>query len=167
MMEQQVKIAGILSESIVDGPGIRMVVFFQGCPHGCEGCHNPKTHDFKGGKYKSIDNIIKKIRENPLLSGVTISGGEPFCQPKELLELVKRIKQEKKGIIIYSGYKIEELLQMESTIKEILQNTDYLIDGKFDIAKRDLLLKFRGSSNQRVIDCRKTLEEGKIAEHEF
>ena len=83
------RLSGVISESIVDGPGFRYVVFTQGCPHGCPGCHNPQTHDFNGGTLIDPLTLLPEIDENPLLAGVTFSGGEPFCQPEALLPLAR------------------------------------------------------------------------------
>lgn len=168
--QDKLKIAGIVEESIVDGPGIRFVVFTQGCSHNCEGCHNPQTHDFNGGKYVDIDEIINKIDENPLLKGVTLSGGEPFMQAKILATMVKRIKNKKLNIITYSGFTYEQLLDRandENCFLDLLNQTDILIDGKFEIKNKKEGLKYRGSSNQRAIDVKKSLENNKIIEYEF
>lgn len=157
------RISGIVKESIVDGPGIRYVVFTQGCPHRCEGCHNPQTHDFSGGRDEDINNIIDEIKKNPLLSGVTLSGGEPFCQPLPLAELSKEVHKLNKNVISYSGYTFEELLGLSEKnpeIYELLREVDLLIDGKFILAQKSLMLKFRGSRNQRIIDVKKSLAEG-------
>lgn len=164
------RIAGIVEESIVDGPGIRFVIFTQGCPHHCFGCHNPQTHDFNGGREEKIDNLISKINENPLLKGVTLSGGEPFMQAKQLSKLLDKLDKNKLDIITYTGFKYEDLLQKsndENGFYELLKRTDFLIDGKFEIDKKDENLKFRGSSNQRVIDVEKSLKANEIIEHTF
>lgn len=107
-----IRIAGTVSESIVDGPGIRYTIFTQGCPHHCEGCHNPETHDFSGGRLADTDKIYNHIAENPLLKGVTFSGGEPFCQPAPLYDLAKRIKENTKlDIMAYTGFTFEQLIE--------------------------------------------------------
>lgn len=168
--QDKLKIAGLVEESIVDGPGIRFVVFTQGCPHNCEGCHNPQTHDFNSGKYMNIDEIVQKIDENPLLKGVTLSGGEPFMQAKTLATMVKRIKNKNLNVITYSGFTYEQLLEKsnkENCFLELLNQTDILIDGKFEINNKKEGLKYRGSSNQRAIDVKKSLENNKIIEYEF
>lgn len=155
--------AGVVSESIVDGPGIRYTLFVQGCPHKCEGCHNPQTHDFCGGKDDDTDAILEKILENPLLDGVTFSGGEPFCQAKPLADLAKKIKQAGLNVISYSGYTIEYLIKNadeNNAYMELLKELDYLIDGPFIISMKSYECKFRGSTNQRIIDVKKTLETG-------
>ncbi len=163
-----VRIAGIIRESIVDGNGIRFVVFTQGCPHHCEGCHNPQSHDFDGGYDCDINKIMTEIKKDPILSGVTFSGGEPFCQPEPLVELGKMIKAEGLSLIIYTGYLFEDLLSSpDKNVLELIKLADYIIDGRFELDKRDLSLRFRGSSNQRIIDVQKSLSEGKTIETEL
>ncbi len=155
-----IRISGIAPESIVDGPGIRYTVFTQGCPHRCEGCHNPETHDPSGGYDITAGEILQNIRKNPLLDGVTLSGGEPFMQPKQLLPLVRKVKEEGLSVIVYSGYTFEELMRNADAVA-LLQYADILIDGRFILADRSLELLFRGSKNQRIIDVPKSLSEGK------
>lgn len=152
----KLRIAGMVNDSIVDGPGMRLTIFCQGCPHNCKGCHNKHTHDFKGGYDIDINDIMTKIKSNGLLSGVTFSGGEPMCQPKAFLELAKRIKAETNlNIICYSGYTIEELQSLNNQdINQLLDICDWLIDGRFEEQLKDLTLPFRGSSNQRIIELK-------------
>lgn len=150
------RISGIEEESIVDGPGIRFVVFTQGCKHNCKECHNPGTHSFHGGTDMDIDYIVEKIKENPLLKGVTLSGGEPFEQPKACMELARRVKKLGLDIFCYTGYTIEEI-QKDETKKELLLEVDTLVDGRFILDKKDPLLKFRGSQNQRIINIKEYL----------
>lgn len=160
-----IRIAGVVKESIVDGPGLRYVVFTQGCPHHCEGCHNPETHDFAGGRIEQTEELIADMLKNPLLSGLTVSGGEPFAQPQPVLDLILRARQAGKKVMLFSGYTFEELLHQEHpSVREILANSDLLVDGRFVLAQRDLTLKFRGSRNQRIIDCAKSLEAGQAVE---
>ncbi len=162
--EKKLRIAGVVKESIVDGPGIRFVVFCQGCPHGCPGCHNAVTHDFDGGYDCSIETILKEIDRNPLLSGVTFSGGEPVCQPEGFLALAEGVKERGLDIIMYSGYTFEELSAMaeeRKSLKALLSCIDILIDGRYMESQRDLTLPFRGSKNQRVIDVKSSLEQEK------
>jgi len=166
----KIKLAGTANDSIVDGPGIRYTIFVQGCPHKCDGCHNPHTHDFNGGKLSDTDKLFEEIKANPLLSGVTFSGGEPFCQAKELVFLGQQIKEIGLDIITYTGFQFEYLLENsteENGYKALLEVCDFLVDGKFDITKKDYLLKFKGSSNQRIIDCKKSLASGKVVEIEL
>jgi len=160
-----IRIAGVVKESIVDGPGIRYVVFAQGCPHRCMGCHNEATHDFSGGTEIETEKVFSDIVKNPMLSGVTFSGGEPFCQPAGFLALALRLKEKNVNILAYSGYTYEELISLQKkdeNIKALLENIDILIDGRFVIEKRDLELQFKGSSNQRYIDMNATREKGKL-----
>ncbi|MBQ5330568.1 MAG: anaerobic ribonucleoside-triphosphate reductase activating protein [Oscillospiraceae bacterium] len=164
-----IRIAGIVNDSIVDGPGLRMTIFVQGCPHACEGCHNPHTWDFDGGKDMTLGEIYDKVMANPLLDGVTFSGGEPFCKAPLLYELGTEIKKSGLSIITYTGYLYEYLLShadAENMYRELLQITDILIDGPFVLSKRDLELRFRGSSNQRVIYSARSLAEGKLCLYE-
>lgn len=164
-MSEKLRISGIIKESIVDGPGIRYVVFTQGCLHKCEGCHNPQTHDLEGGYLIDIDDILAEVKKNPLLDGLTFSGGEPFLQPGPLGELGKAVKAMGFNIIAYTGFTFEQLLELSKKkpdITSLLQVTDILIDGRFELSQKDLLLKFRGSKNQRPIDVQNTLKTGQV-----
>ena len=161
-----IRLAGIVRESIVDGPGIRFTVFCQGCPHACEGCHNPETHDFAGGKDISIERLLEEIDKDKLLAGVTFSGGEPFCQAEAFACLGRGVKERGLNITVFSGYTLEELQDMavqRADVCELLELTDILIDGPFINELRDLTLQFRGSSNQRVIDMNETRKTGELA----
>ena len=158
-----IRIAGITDDSIVDGPGFRFVVFTQGCPHHCPGCHNPQTHDFSGGRTETVENLFAQFQENPLLSGVTFSGGEPFCQPEPLCALAKLVHGMDKNVVCYSGWTLEQLTAKHDPATDALLNeVDILIDGPFKLELLDLELNFRGSSNQRVIDMAATRAQGKI-----
>lgn len=164
-MVDSIRIAGIIRESIVDGPGIRFTVFCQGCPHDCLGCHNPETHDFAGGYDVKIDRIIEEFNKNPILSGITFSGGEPMCQAEAFASLGRAIKKRGKSITIFSGFTVEQLLAKakdNEAVSELILMCDILIDGPFVQEKRDLTLQFRGSSNQRVIDMKESRKEKKI-----
>lgn len=158
----EIKLASNLSfDSIVDGPGLRTVIWTQGCPHNCKGCHNPQTHDFNKGFKVNTEDIIAQIKNTRLQRGITISGGEPFMQVEPLIEIVKEIKKDTNfDIWIFSGYTIEELTSNKNKDKniELLRYVDVLVDGKFEEDKKDIDLIFRGSSNQRVIDVKKTFE---------
>ena len=164
----KLKIAGIVNDSIVDGAGIRLTVFLQCCPHHCKGCHNPQTHDPKGGKEVDNSYILDLIRKNPLLDGITFSGGEPFEQAKSLCVLADEIKSEFKDLNIttYTGYTFEWLLKRGKFDKpewlELLNKTDILIDGRFVVEKKSYDLKYRGSSNQRYIDCKSSIKIGEV-----
>lgn len=166
----EIRIAGLAEESIVDGPGFRYTVFTQGCPHNCKGCQNPQTHDFNGGRIDDTDRIFEQIKKDPLLDGVTFSGGEPFCQCEPLFELSKKIKglnDRKLNLISYTGYTYEQLMERgmnEPYCKALLEMLDYLVDGRYEEDKRSLELRFRGSSNQRFIDVQRSLSEGSVVE---
>lgn len=165
-METNIRIAGIINESIVDGPGIRMVVFAQGCRHKCPGCHNPETHAFDGGTLVTIESILEQARKNPLLDGLTFSGGDPFEQAEAFAMLAKEGKKLNLDIVTYTGYTYEYLLENASKHRgwgELLDETDILIDGRYEAGRRNLLLKFRGSENQRIIDVKRTKTENRIA----
>lgn len=162
----ELRIAGTVNDSIVDGPGIRFTVFTQGCPHHCEGCHNPHTHSFEGGETVALETLLKKIKSNPLLDGVTFSGGEPFCQADVLAELGAEIKKIGLNIVTYTGYEFEHLYENreKNGWGKLLEVTDILIDGKFILAQKSWDAKFRGSSNQRYLDCKASLISGKATE---
>ncbi len=160
----EIKIAGVVEESYVDGPGIRFAVFVQGCPHNCEGCHNPETHDFGGGHIVDSDILFEQCIENTLIKGVTFSGGEPFCQAGALYKLGCRFKEHGLNLMCYSGWTFEELLEKshgEDDVKKLLSILDYLVDGKFELSQRSLTLRFRGSTNQRIIDVQQSLSQNR------
>lgn len=160
---EMLRIAGIQQDSIVDGPGLRCVIFTQGCPHLCPGCHNPQTHDPKGGRELDIQEILSQIARNPLASGVTFSGGEPFAQAEALAVVAEGVKKLGKNLMIYTGYLYEQLVDShEPGVRRLLELADILVDGPFVMEKRDLTLTYRGSSNQRVIDLEKTRERGEV-----
>lgn len=163
----QIRIAGIVKESIVDGPGFRLAVFTQGCPHHCPGCHNPQTHDFEGGTLMDTDEIASYAADNILLDGVTFSGGEPFCQPEACAEIAKAAKMAGLSVWSYSGYTFEELLEGKPEFRTLLNELDVLVDGRFILEKRTLDMRFRGSSNQRLVDVKKSLEAGKVIEYKI
>ncbi len=161
------KIAGFYDESISNGEGWRAVLFVSGCPHHCPGCHNSVTWDFNYGEDFNQEEVINKIVNNSILKGVTISGGEPLCMENiaTVVEFIKKIKELKPNFNIwcYSGYTFEELLSRNDSItNEALQVIDVLVDGKFMLEKKDSKIRFRGSSNQRIIDVKKSLALNKI-----
>ncbi|MCC8162927.1 MAG: anaerobic ribonucleoside-triphosphate reductase activating protein [Lachnospiraceae bacterium] len=159
----ELRIAGTVQDSIVDGPGLRYVIFTQGCPHNCPGCHNPQTHDFTGGSVADTEKILAAIAANPLLGGVTFSGGEPFCQAQALVPIAEAVKSAGQHLMIYTGYLYEDLLKMQdSGVQRLLELADVLVDGPFILAQRNLTLQYRGSDNQRVIDLPGTRKTGKI-----
>lgn len=152
-------------DSIVDGEGIRTVIWTQGCPHNCFGCHNPETHDFNGGALVPIQEVYDIIDTLEGQDGITFSGGDPFAQPKECAEIAKYAKNKGYNIWCYTGFTFENLISMSNSKTEImdfLSQIDVLVDGKFEIAKRSFTLKFAGSSNQRIIDVAKSLEEKRV-----
>ena len=160
---QKLRIAGTVNDSIVDGPGIRYTIFTQGCPHHCPGCHNPQTHDFAGGQDADVEKILDEIFKNPILSGVTFSGGEPFCQAEALVPIAEAIKEKGKHLMIYTGYLLEHLQKMESVgVQRLLELADVIVDGPFILAEKNLTLSYRGSENQRVIDMVKTRKSGEV-----
>ena len=168
--DDKIRIAGVIKESTVDGPGFRYVIFTQGCPHHCEGCHNPETHDMNGGKLESITTLAEDITKNPLLKGITLSGGEPFMQAKKLAKLLSLIDLKRYSVMTYTGFKYEYLISNandDNGYLELLKLTDVLIDGKFMKDLKSSSAKFRGSANQRAIDVKSSLKENRIILHEF
>lgn len=155
------RIADFVQDSIVDGPGFRFTLFTQGCPHHCEGCHNPQTHDPDGGKEVSTDEIIRIMLSNPLTDGLTLSGGDPFFQPEDCAAVASAAKEHGLNVWTYSGWTFEQLMRDERPgVRELLELTDVLVDGPFVLALRSLSLKWRGSRNQRLIDVPKSLKSG-------
>ncbi len=166
----EIRIAGTVNDSIVDGPGLRFTVFAQGCPHNCEGCHNPHTHDLKGGKVCDTGEIVSLFLQNPLIDGISLSGGEPFCQAKACAELAREAKKNSLDVITYTGYDFEYLLENaddDNGYMALLQATDYLIDGRFVLSEKSLELRFKGSKNQRILDVKSSLEQGKAVAYNF
>ena len=162
-MNPRIRIAGGVKESIVDGPGIRFVVFAQGCSHHCEGCHNPATHDLSGGHLVAIDTIIAEMKKNPLLDGITLSGGEPFLQSAGFSELARCAQAAGYHVMTYTGYTYETLTaKNDQEWLRLLKYTDLLVDGRFEVEQKSLLLKFRGSQNQRIIDVKKSLQKNHL-----
>ena len=155
----QIRIAGLVPESFVDGDGIRFAVFMQGCLRNCEGCQNPDTHALDGGQLVDTDEILTAIKKNPLLSGITLTGGEPLLQIEPATELARAVKNFGLNVWCYTGYTFEDL---PADSKQLLDFVDILVDGAFDITRRDLTLQFRGSTNQRIIDVKKSREQNKI-----
>ena len=158
------ELAGIVGDSIVDGPGIRTTVFSQGCPHHCPGCHNPETWEFGCGTPMEARRILDIVRSNPLCKGVTFSGGEPFAQAEGFAELARLLKADGYEVASYSGYTFEQLLCGTPAQKALLQLIDVLIDGPFIQAQRSLEIAFRGSHNQRILDVPASLTAGHAVE---
>ncbi len=157
----KIRISGVANDSIVDGPGLRYTIFTQGCPHNCKGCHNPQTHDMGGGKLIDTCELVEEFRKNPLLDGITFSGGEPFCQPEALAEIACEAKKIGLDIVTYTGYTFEYLMENADKCNDymrLLSLTDILIDGKFIIEQRTLDEAFKGSMNQRILDCQESIK---------
>ncbi len=154
------KLAGIVEDSIVDGPGIRTTVFCQGCPHHCPGCHNPETWPFEGGTPVAPEDVLETVRRNPLCRGVTFSGGEPFAQAEDFARLAQLLKEAGYEVASYTGYTFEALLEGTAAQKKLLETLDILIDGPFLQEQKSLELSFRGSRNQRILDVPRSLSAG-------
>jgi len=158
----KVRLASYLQpDSIVDGEGVRTVIWAQGCSHNCKGCHNPATHDFKGGFEVDTKEIIEDLIALEGQDGITFSGGDPMFQAEACTEIAKYAKEHNLDIWCYTGFKFEDLLNVPK-FKEFLKYIDVLVDGKFIEEEKSLNLDFRGSRNQRIIDVPKSLEEGKV-----
>lgn len=157
------QLAGIERESVVDGPGLRAVVFFQGCPHHCMGCHNPETWDPARGRRETLQNVWDTIAQHPLLQGITLSGGEPFLQPEAAAQLAAWAKSRGWDVMVYTGYTWEELMDTsDEACRRLLEHTDLLVDGRYRHEERDPRLTFRGSRNQRIIRVNLSKEQGAI-----
>lgn len=157
--------ADLQTDSIVDGPGLRAVLWTQGCAHKCPGCQNPGTWDFNGGGLVPIKEVKKAIDELEYHTGLTLSGGDPMYQVEECLEIIKYARKKGLNIWVYTGFTWEELMKMSKDkpiYKEFLNYVDILVDGRFILSERDLSLLFRGSRNQRLIDVQKTLKSDEI-----
>jgi len=183
-MTNKLKIYGFSNESFVDGPGIRVVVFVQGCDNACPSCHNPESWDINGGDEYTIRDIVKKIKKSSgrtngdvlqfakkalsrKVRGVTFSGGEPFLQAEALVQIAQAVKPLGLDITTYTGHIYEELAQSpDESIQALLKITDYLIDGPYIHEKRNIGLKFRGSSNQRIIDMNETRKASEVVLYE-
>lgn len=153
-------------DSVVDGEGLRMVLWFQGCEIHCPFCHNPETWDVNGGKEYNLKDILKQINDyKNRYDGITLTGGHPLLQPKQCLEIVKNCKAMGLNVWLYSGLKYEDIIKKDIFV-EILKYVDVLVDGRFINDLRDITLKWKGSSNQRVIDVQKSLKKGEVVLYE-
>lgn len=157
------RIANTVSDSIVDGPGLRFTVFTQGCPHHCPGCHNPETHDPAGGREVSVSELEEEMGKNPLIDGLTLSGGDPFCQAAECADLARLAHEKGLNVWTYTGYTYERLLEGDLPgALELLEQTDVLVDGPFLLAEKSYEALFRGSTNQRLIDVKQSKAAGHV-----
>ncbi len=162
-LDFQLRLAGIVDESVGDGPGVRLVIFAQGCPHHCPRCHNPHTWNMDGGALVAAEEIVERLRANPVLAGVTLSGGEPFAQVSRFGTLAATIREMGLSVMTYTGYTWEHIVQSRSPgVRLLLDNTDILVDGPYIDSLRKPGLRWRGSSNQRIIDVQKSLGAGEV-----
>lgn len=161
LISQNLNIAGIVPESVVDGPGLRMTVFCQGCFNDCPGCHNPETHNFYDGKIIPLTSILEEFKKNPLLAGITFSGGEPFLQPIPLTWLACEVHKLRKDVVIFTGFIADNLAKfgvkddkLGKYVLALMEQADYIIDGPYIERLRSLDLLYRGSANQRILKAR-------------
>lgn len=165
MKDIKVRLASNLQkDSIVDGEGLRAVIWFQGCKHNCAGCHNPETHDLCGGFETTTEKIKREIDSLIIQDGVTLSGGDPFFQPEAMLDICTFVKSKKLNIWAYTGYTFEQLIELSNDNQiyfDILKQLDVLVDGRFILKDKSLSILFRGSTNQRIIDVKKSLKQNK------
>lgn len=166
MENKYLQVAGFLDNSLVNGLGLRSVVFVSGCKHNCEGCQNKEMQSFCYGDKVSLEDILKRIESNmPLIRGITFSGGEPLEHIEELRILAEKIKNLGLNIWCYTGYTFEyikEEIKINTELKKLMELVDVLVDGKYDRSRKDASLKYRGSSNQRIIDVKKSLNKSEI-----
>ena len=165
-MSDKIRLAGIAQNSLVNGPGLRKVFFSQGCTHHCKNCFNPLTWSFEGGKLIEIDDLVAQVKEEYFFFVVTFSGGDPFEQADKFAILAKKLKDNKINIWCYTGYLWEDLLK-HPEFMPLIQQVDVIVDGPFILAKRDISLLFRGSSNQRIIDVQQSLATGTVVPAKF
>lgn len=156
--------ADIQSDSIVDGEGLRAVIWFQGCPHGCPGCQNPETHDIKQGIEVDIEEIFEKIDNLKFQKGITLSGGDPFMQSEAAKKIADYARNKGYNIWCYTGYTYENIIK-NPKLKSLLESVDVLIDGPFLLEEKSLNCRFRGSKNQRIIAVKKSLEEERVVDY--
>lgn len=153
------QVIDIVDGTIVDGPGLRTSIYFAGCRHACEGCHNPQSWDFSAGQSMSVAEIMERVDEAD--SDVTLTGGDPLYQIDELIPLCRAIREKGYGIWCYTGFEYEQILA-DPSLSRILDYADVIVDGPFVLAQRDISLRFKGSANQRLIDVKRS-REGKIS----
>ena len=161
-------LCGVNFESMVDGEGVRAVLFISGCLHNCPYCHSPQTHSFTYGvevNQELIDDINAEITKRPYISGITLSGGDCMYSPVETLKLIKKINIPHNNIWCYTGFTFEQLIKNNNQL-QLLKRINVLVDGRFEYSKRDITLAFKGSSNQRIIDVKQSLKQGEIILYE-
>ena len=156
------RIYGLEENSYVDGPGVRMAIFFQGCLRHCPGCHNPESWPMYGGNKIDTNELMKKMANDPLLDGITLSGGEPFLQPVAALTLARFAKSKGLSVWCYTGYTFEEITEWWDNRRDLLAEIDVLVDGPFETDKMSLDIPWRGSANQRLVDVQKSLAKGEV-----
>lgn len=164
-MDKNIRLSGIAYESLVNGPGMRRVFFSQGCKHNCKGCFNQDTHDFNGGEDRNMDMLIESVLDNPMIKGVTFSGGDPLEQADKFSYMAKSFKKNNLNVWCYTGYTYEYIMNhkdYKSDWNELINNIDVLVDGKFEQEKMQEGLRFRGSTNQRIIDIKESLNRGNL-----
>jgi len=161
----KVQLAGVVNESVSDGPGMRITLFFQGCAHHCPGCHNPHTWDFQGGYSVEVGQLLADLPDTPLIRGVTLSGGDPFYQPKAAAQIAREMKSRGKDVWTYTGFTWEELIaEADPDRLALLKVSDVLVDGPFIREQAELNLPFRDSANQRMIRVKESLKDGSALE---
>lgn len=161
-------LCGVNFESMVDGEGVRAVLFISGCLHNCPYCHSPQTHSFTYGvevNQELIDDINAEITKRPYISGITLSGGDCMYSPVETLKLIKKLNIPHNNIWCYTGFTFEQLIKNNNQL-QLLKHINVLVDGRFEYSKRDITLAFKGSSNQRIIDVKQSLKQGEIILYE-
>lgn len=163
-MDKNIRLSGILYESLANGPGIRRVFFSQGCKHNCPECFNPETHDFNGGFLWDMDELIEDVKSNPMIKGVTFSGGDPLEQAEKFAYMARKFKEAGLNIWSYTGYTFEYILdnlEEHPHWKDLIESIDVLVDGRFEVDNMQEGLKYIGSNNQRLIDVQNSLKERK------
>ncbi len=159
--ENALRVLRIVEGTSVDGPGLRTAIYLAGCFHHCPGCHNPQSWDFAGGEPRTLDELMSVIARNE--APVTLSGGDPLQQPRGMRALVHRIKRELGyNVWSFTGYTWEEIMS-NHRLRQAVEELDVLVDGPFELDKRDTSLLFRGSSNQRLVDVQQSLATGTVA----
>ncbi|MFA6839454.1 MAG: 4Fe-4S single cluster domain-containing protein [Sphaerochaetaceae bacterium] len=159
---ETVELAGFVDDSIVDGPGLRFAIFAQGCPHRCPGCHNPTTWSRGDGRVMTVSQVVDRVSRCPAQMGVTLSGGDPFFQSRPFALLANALRKAGREVACYTGWTLDQLMESHDPyVLALLWMLDVLIDGPFVLALKSLDLKFKGSSNQRTLDARESMRQGR------